>query len=92
MGGKIEVRLKPSAKRNAIAVTGPSRIDAWVTSPPVDGRANAHLVKMLAKALGVPKSSCSVVRGLTSRNKVVDVAGLEAAAICDRLGNAVRKP
>jgi hypothetical protein len=59
---------------------------ARVSAPPVDGKANAALCKLLAKALGVPRTSVGVVRGETSRDKLVRVDGLSAADAQARLG------
>jgi uncharacterized protein len=59
---------------------------ARVSAPPVDGKANVALCRLLAKALGVPRTSVSVVRGETARDKVVRVEGLEAAEAQARLG------
>ena len=47
-----------------------------VTAPPDKGRANAAVLSMLAQALGVAKSTVRIVRGQTSRNKVVTVESL----------------
>ena len=52
-----------------------------VTAPPVDGKANAALCAFIADRAGVPPSRVSVVRGMTSRDKVVRVEGAEAAAV-----------
>lgn len=48
-----------------------------VTAPPEDGKANAAVCKVIAKALGVPKSAVSVTRGETSRHKTVEIEGVE---------------
>ena len=52
-----------------------------VTAPPVDGKANAALCALIAKAAGVPGSHVEVVRGQTSRDKVVRVDGVTAEAL-----------
>ena len=52
-----------------------------VTAPPVDGKANDALCRLVAKAVGVAPSSVSVVRGHTSRDKVVRVEGVDDAAL-----------
>jgi uncharacterized protein len=52
-----------------------------VTAPPVDGKANAALCAFVADRAGVPPSRVSVVRGMTSRDKVVRVAGADAADV-----------
>ena len=48
-----------------------------LTAPPVDGKANAALCVFVARAAGVPPSRVSVVRGQTSRDKVVRVDGVD---------------
>ena len=52
-----------------------------VTAPPVDGKANAALCAFVARAAGVPPSRVSVVRGQTSRDKVVRVDGADEMAL-----------
>lgn len=59
-----------------------------MTAPPVDGAANAAVARLLARALGVSPSSISVVKGLQTREKIVEVAGLGAAEIRSRLASA----
>jgi len=57
-----------------------------VTAPPVDGKANAALCALVAERTGVPRSHVRVVRGVTGRDKVVRVEGMEAAAVRTALG------
>lgn len=77
----LPVRLTPGAASD--------RIDGWdvdadgrpvlkvrVRARPVEGEANAALLKLLARALGVPKSAVSLERGGQSRTKMIAVAGL----------------
>jgi uncharacterized protein (TIGR00251 family) len=52
-----------------------------VTAPPVEGKANAALVKLVAKRAGVARSRVSVVRGERSRDKVVRVQGVDEAQL-----------
>ena len=52
-----------------------------VTAPPLDGRANRALCELLAKRLGIAPSRVRVLRGERSRDKLVEVAGLEQAAV-----------
>ena len=56
-----------------------------VTAPPDEGKANAAVCRVVAEALGVPKSAVSVVRGRTARTKTLDVAGLTDAEAMERL-------
>jgi uncharacterized protein len=52
-----------------------------VTAPPVEGKANAALCAFVAARAGVPRSRVQVVRGTTSRDKIVRVEGVDAAAL-----------
>jgi hypothetical protein len=84
----IEVHLKPRASRQCIVRSNGLSVDVAVNAPPVDGKANSALVELLADTLGVRKSSLSIIRGQTSRNKVVAVAGLSADVVAQRLARA----
>lgn len=68
-GTEIALRVTPKASRNAI-VAGEEGLRAYVTVAPEDGKANAAVAKMLAKALGVAKTRLTLVRGQTARDKV----------------------
>ena len=57
-----------------------------VTAPPVDGRANEALCRLVAKKAGVAPSRVSVIRGHTARDKLVRVEGVEAPALRAALG------
>jgi uncharacterized protein (TIGR00251 family) len=61
------------------------RLKVRLAAPPVEGSANKELEKLLAKALGVPRSSVEVVRGLSSRNKTVRIHGLDPTQVLERL-------
>ncbi len=83
---RLAVRLTPSASRDAVVGFEGETLRVRVTAPPVEGRANAALVRLLARRLGVPRGAVRVVAGQTSRNKVVAVDGLEAVELRRRLG------
>ena len=82
----LNVRLQPRARRTEIVGERDGALLVRVTAPPVDGKANAALCKLLAKALGVAPSTVTVVRGQSARDKVVRVDGIEADAALRRLG------
>ena len=71
-GTEIAVRVTPRAARNAVTLDGET-IRVTVTVVPEDGKANAAVIKLLAKALGVAKSRLVLIRGATSRDKVFRV-------------------
>ncbi|RWR12371.1 DUF167 domain-containing protein [Paenirhodobacter populi] len=71
-GTEIALRVTPRASRNALVLTEDG-LRAYVTVVPEDGKANAEVVKLLAKALGIAKSRLVLVRGQTARDKVFRV-------------------
>ncbi|MGV3759299.1 MAG: DUF167 domain-containing protein [Actinomycetota bacterium] len=73
-GRALTIRVQPGARRSEVVGPHGDALRVRVASPPVDGKANAELVRFLADYLGVPARSVEVVRGHTSRTKVVHVA------------------
>ena len=69
----ISIRLQPRARRDEVVGERAGAVVIRVIAPPVDGKANAALCAFIARAAGVPPSRVSVVRGQTSRDKVVRV-------------------
>jgi uncharacterized protein (TIGR00251 family) len=84
-GSRIDIRLKPRAKNDRIVVSGSGLLEVAVTSPPIDDRANDHLVALIADRLGLPKSSITIVVGRHGRNKVLAVPGLTRETILQKL-------
>ena len=82
---RLSVRLTPRSSRDAITGWRDGVLQARVTAPPVDGRANAALIRLLADALGVPAGSLTIVTGATARQKTVDVDDLDEAELRRRL-------
>lgn len=72
-GSEFTVRVTPKASRNAITCEA-GAIRVYVTTVPEDGKANVAVVKLLAKAMGVPKSRLELIRGATSRDKTFRIA------------------
>lgn len=83
---RIRVRLTPRAARDQIAGWKDGVLRVRVTAPPVEGQANVALERLLADALGVPKSGVRVVVGERSRDKTVAVDGLSEAEMASKLG------
>jgi uncharacterized protein YggU (UPF0235/DUF167 family) len=73
-GAEIAVRVTPKASRNRV-VAEAGAIRVHVTVVPEGGRANAAVQKLLASALGVPKTRLALIRGHTARDKVFRVLG-----------------
>ncbi len=75
---EIAVRLTPRSRSEEITGERDGAILVRVRAPPVDGRANDALCRLLAKRLGVGVRSVSVVRGAASRDKAVRIDGVDA--------------
>ena len=82
----LSVRLQPRARRDEVVGERGGVVVIRVTAPPVDGKANEALCRLIAKAAGVPPSRVSVVRGRSARDKVVRVEGVEIDALRAALG------
>jgi uncharacterized protein len=77
---RLTVRATPKAGRNEIAGRrADGALLVRVTAAPENGRANAAVCGLVAKALGVPKGAVRIVRGDTSRDKVLEVEGADEA-------------
>jgi hypothetical protein len=85
---QVSVRLQPRASRTELSGVRDGVLIARVTAPPVDGKANAALCRLVAGAAGVAPSRVSIVRGERARQKVLRVEGLDEAALWAALGLA----
>ncbi len=84
---RITVRASPRAKRPGVqGFREDGVLIVRVGAPPEDGRANAELCAVVAKALGLRKRQVEVVVGHTSRDKVIEIAELTASEVAERLG------
>jgi uncharacterized protein (TIGR00251 family) len=85
---ELQVRVIPRARRDEIAGERDGRVLVRVTAPPVDGKANAAVCALLARAADVPKGAVTVIRGEASRDKVVRIDGVDDEA---RVHRALRR-
>ena len=69
------VRVAPRASKSEIAGEHDGALKVRIASPPIDGAANAELVKLLAKTFGVSKSQVEIVAVETSKTKHLKIAG-----------------
>jgi len=75
-GVYISLHIQPGAKREAVAGLFGTSLKIALNAPPVDGKANAALLRFLAGKLGVPKRQIELCSGASSRDKRVFVSGL----------------
>lgn len=87
-GWLIAVHAQPDAKKSAVAGLHGEALKIRIAAPPVDGKANHVLTAFVAKALGVPRRMVSVVKGESSREKLLLVAhpGADPALLFSRRG------
>jgi uncharacterized protein (TIGR00251 family) len=86
-GVTLRVRVLPRASKDALSGEREGALVVRLTAPPVEGAANEALARLLGKTLGVAPSAVRVLSGATGRNKVVSVAGLDAAVARERLAS-----
>jgi uncharacterized protein (TIGR00251 family) len=82
---RLSVKVTPNAGRSEITGLTGGVLQVKIAAPPVKGRANKELIEFLGKALGVKKSSLAIVKGQTSRNKVIGIEGITSEEIVRRL-------
>jgi uncharacterized protein (TIGR00251 family) len=73
MAGLIKVKVVARAKRIFVKREKDNTLKVYLTAPPVEGKANKLLREVLAKYLKVPKSCLSILKGETSRNKIIKI-------------------
>jgi uncharacterized protein (TIGR00251 family) len=82
---KISLRVYPNAARNEVVGFNEGVLRVKVAAPPVKGKANKELIAFLNQKLGVGKGSLTIIKGHTSRNKVIAIDGLSQEEIARRL-------
>jgi uncharacterized protein (TIGR00251 family) len=83
---RFAVRLTPRGGRDAVEgwtpdVDGRRVLKVRVAAPPVDGQANVGLIRLIAKTLGVARSSVTIASGEGARVKMLEVEGLSEAEL-----------
>lgn len=68
----LNIKVIPGAKKNLLKEES-AWIKVYLTAPPVDGKANDALVEFLAEHYGVRRSQLQIIKGLKSRNKVINM-------------------
>ncbi len=84
----LKVRVQPKASRNQVDGFQEGTLRLRVTAPATEGQANAGVIALLAKCLGVSKSKLLIVRGHGSRDKMVSVDTLTEQEVRRRIGAA----
>jgi len=83
----LDIAVKPRSSREGIGPVQGDRLCVAVNAPPVDGKANEAVVRVLAERFKVTRSAVTIVRGETGRKKTIRIAGVTAAAIHRAIGD-----
>lgn len=84
---RIHVRVIPRSSKNSI-VWEEGALKVRLTAPPVEGAANEALIGLLAQCLGLPKRDIQIVHGATGRHKTVEIMGMTAEAVEQKIKGA----
>jgi hypothetical protein len=84
-GIRFSAVIQPKASKNEISGVHNNSLKIRLTSPPVDGAANKTCVKFLAKWLGVSPSNVCIVTGLSSKNKIIEINGIDESVFRNKL-------
>jgi uncharacterized protein (TIGR00251 family) len=87
-GVLLSVKLQPRASANEIGEALGAELRIKVTAPPVDAAANEALMKLLAQQLHCPRNRVDIVRGHTSRHKVIKLYGVAPEVLVQKLAKA----
>src|SRR5438034_4321034 len=81
----LSIKVQPRASVNEIGEPLGNELRVKVTAPPVDSAANEAVLRLLAERLACARNQVELVRGHTSRHKVIKVHGLAAGSVIERL-------
>ena len=84
-GATFQVKVHPRARKTAITGVIGEALKIALTAPPVEGKANEACIQFLAKFLNVPRSSVTIAAGESSRQKLIRIAGMQAAQVEEKL-------
>ncbi len=82
----FRIRVVPRASRTELAGEIGGAVKVRIASPPVDGAANAELIKLLAKVFDIARSDIEIIAGHSSRSKRIRLTGVTAAQLQNALG------
>ena len=82
---EVEVRVRPGASRDRIGAFHDGELRVYVGAPPERGKANASLLRLLAKTLGIARKRVLLIRGETSRKKRLRIIGMSEDEFRDRV-------
>ncbi len=76
--------VQPRASKDEISGIHGQALKIRLSAPPVDGEANAACIQFLSKILGLPRSAIEIIRGTSSRKKLIRVTGIDSETFISR--------
>ncbi|MEP7127450.1 MAG: DUF167 domain-containing protein [Chitinophagales bacterium] len=89
---KLFIKIKPNSKTNQLLKDAEGNWVLKVKAPPVDGKANDEVIRVLAKILKLPKSAITILSGHTNSNKRLEIAVLKETEILKLLESFTLAP
>ncbi len=83
---RLRLRVSPGARSNAVVGRHGEGWKVRITAAPEDGKANEAVLRLLAERVGLPQVNLKLVSGSSSRDKIVELTGVDAAEAERRLG------
>lgn len=77
-GIALKVKVEPKSSRRGISGLIGDSLKVKVHAPPVGGAANEELIEILSKEFGIRKSAIQIVRGNSSKDKIIEISGIDA--------------
>lgn len=85
-GVRLEVSVQPRSSRNQVVGEQNEALKIKLTAPPVEGEANTALVNFLANYLKLPRKDIKLIKGETSRHKIVEIIGINKEELMIKVG------
>ncbi len=70
---KLKIKVIPKARKKMIKTGNDGVIRVYLNSPPADGKANKELIQYLSGELSIPKTTITIIKGASSRDKVLEI-------------------
>ena len=83
--GRLKLRIVPNAKRNEVTGEHGDAVKIKVAAPALEGKANEALLEFIAEKLGLHRRNLTLIAGEKSRDKLIEIAGLDATEARGRL-------
>ena len=77
LGISLQVKVQPRSSRKGVEGIAGDIVKVYLTSPPAEGAANTQLIEVLSETLGVKKSAIHIIKGFSSRHKLIEIKGVE---------------